>query len=435
MAVQTPSRLAAVIGLDWADQKHHVSLQETGSKHVEQFELPHTPEALTAWVGSLQRRFPEQALGIAVETSRGPVVHALMDYDFLVLYPVNPRSLRRFRQAFYPSGSKDDVPDADLLRELLQKHRDRLHAWVPDDAQTRALRRLVQSRRRLVELRTQLVQQLTAALKEYFPQALAWAGEDLSSPLACSFLLKWPSLQCLQRARPQTIRNFYYAHNCRHAERIEARIQQIEAAAPLTRDAAILDSSVVLVQALARQLKALAPSLARFDRQIKARFEAHEDAELFRSLPGSGAALAPRLLVAFGSRRDRFLCAGEIQVVSGIAPVTERSGKTSYVHWRWSASTFVRQSFHEFAHHSIRFCDWAKAYYDIQRDKGKEHHAAVRALAFKWIRILWRCWTDQTHYDEAHYVASLHRNGSPVAHRLTASPPLQPLQPLHNLNP
>lgn len=421
MALNTPTQLAVVIGLDWADQKHHISLQKAGSSQVEQLELAHTPEAITAWVGSLQSRFPGQRIGIALETSRGPVVHALLDYDFLVLYPVNPRSLRRFREAFYPSGSKDDVPDADLLRELLLKHRDRLHAWLPDDPQTRALRRLVQSRRRLVELQTQLVQQLVAALKEYFPQARHWAGEDLASELACDFLLKWPSLQALQRARPGTIRKFYYEHNCRHSERIETRIQQIERATPLTRDAAILESSLILVQSLARQLKALLPSLARFEREIETRFEAHEDAELFRSLPGSGAALAPRLLVAFGSRRDRFLCAAEIQRVSGIAPVTQRSGKTCYVHWRWSASTFLRQSFHEFAHHSIRFCPWAKAYYEIQRERGKRHHAAVRALAFKWIRILWRCWKDRTPYDEAQYVASLKRTASPVAQRLAAA--------------
>lgn len=410
--------LAALIGVDWADQRHDISLQETDGTKVERKQIRHTPEALTEWLVELRRRFPGQKVGIAVETSRGPLIHALLEHDFIVIYPVNPRSLKRFREAFTPSGAKDDMPDADLLRELLTKHRDRLRAWEPDDPETRALRRLGENRRTIVDLRTKLTQQLRAALKEYFPQALSWAGTDLASALACDFLLKWPTLQALQRSRPQTIRKFYYAHSCRHGDLIERRIREIKSAAPLTTDPAIIETNALLVQTLAGQIKALLPRIATFDREIAERFAAHEDAFLFDTLPGSGAALAPRLLVAFGSDRNRFNSAAEVQQLSGIAPVTERSGKSHWVHWRWSASTFLRQTFHEFAHHSIQASDWAKAYYELQRERGKRHPAAVRALAFKWIRIIWRCWKDRTPYDEARYIEALHRRGSPLAARL-----------------
>src|SRR5690606_30573108 len=137
---------------------------------------------------------------------------------------------------------------------------------------------------------------------------------------------------------------------------------------PLTSDPAIIETSVLLVQTLCRQLKALGPSIRRFDDEIQKRFDEHEDAELFNSFPGSGKALAPRLLTLFGSERDRFESAEDIQLLSGIAPVTEQSGKSRWVRWRWAASTFQRQSIHEFAHHSIRSCDWARAYYEIQRE-------------------------------------------------------------------
>ncbi len=418
MADHATMALAAMIGIDWADQHHDVSLQESGATTVERVRLAHTPEALADWLGRLGRRFQGALVGIAVETSRGPLVHALLEYDFVVLYPVNPRSLQRFRETFTPSGAKDDVPDADLLRELLVKHRDRLRAWRPDDVPTRALRRLVESRRHTVDLRTKLTQQLRAALKEYFPQALSWAGDDLAAILACDFLLTWPKLEAVQRARPHTIRKFYYAHNCRSADLIEQRLQEIQSATPLTRDPAIVETSVLLVQMLARQLKALAPSIDRFDQEIKQRFAAHEDANLFSSLPGSGAALAPRLLVVFGSDRERFQHAADVQQLSGIAPVTERSGQRCHVHWRWAAPTFVRQSLHEFAHHSIRHSDWARAYYELQCERGKDHHAAVRALAFKWLRIIWRCWKNRMPYDEARYIRSLVQRGSPLASRL-----------------
>lgn len=416
-----PIALAALIGIDWSDQHHDVSLQEAAGSQVERRCLTHSPAAIGEWIGELRTRFGGQPVGIAVETSRGPLIHALLEHEFIVLYPINPRSLRRFRETFAPSGAKDDLPDADLLREMLVKHRERLRPWMPDESDTRALRRLVESRRKTVDLRTKLVQQLSAALKEYFPQALDWAGEDLASPLACDFLLTWPTLQALQRARPSTLRKFYHAHNCRQPRLIEQRIAAIERASALTHDPAIINTSALLVQMLARQLKTLAPSIERFDHEIARRFAAHADADLFKRLPGSGAALAPRLLVAFGSDRSRFASAAEVQQFTGIAPVTQRSGQRSYVHWRWAAPTFVRQSLHEFAQHSIRYSAWARAYYALQRTRGKGHQAAVRALAFKWIRIIWRCWQSRTPYEESRHIRSLIARGSPLGAQLAAA--------------
>lgn len=410
--------LAALIGIDWADQVHDVSLRARGAETVERRRVVQTPEAIGEWVAELRRRFPDQWVGIAVETSRGPLLHALLDYDFLVLYPVNPRSLQRFRASFTPSGAKDDAPDADLLRELLEKHQERLRPWRPDDAATRALGRLVEARRKTVELRTKLVQQLTAALKEYFPQVLDWAGADLASDMACAFLLTWPTLEAVQHARPATLRKFYAAHHCRRGELIEQRLAEMRRATPLTRDAAIVQPSALLVQMLAQQLKALSPSVARFDQEIAQGFAAHAEADLFRSLPGSGAALAPRLLVLFGTDRARFPRAADVQQLTGVAPITVRSGHRRSVYWRWAAPTFMRQTVHEFAHHSIRYSTWARAYYALQRSRGKGHHAAVRALAFKWLRILWRCWYTRTPYDETHYLRALRQRGSPLAAQL-----------------
>jgi transposase IS116/IS110/IS902 family protein len=99
----------------------------------------------------------------------------------------------------------------------------------------------------------------------------------------------------------------------------------------------------------------------------------------------------------------------------GSAPVTERSGKTVWVHHRVACPKFVKQTFHEFADQSIRFSRWARAYYDQQRARGNTHHAALRALAYKWIRILFRCWKEHRPYDEARYIAALRRRGSPLA--------------------
>ena len=55
-----------------------------------------------------------------------PLLYALLSYDFLVLYPINPATAKRYRDAFVPSGAKDDPMGAHLIWELLVKHRDQL---------------------------------------------------------------------------------------------------------------------------------------------------------------------------------------------------------------------------------------------------------------------------------------------------------------------
>jgi hypothetical protein len=103
-----------------------------------------------------------------------------------------------------------------------------------------------------------------------------------------------------------------------------------------------------------------------------------------------------------------------MQTFSGIAPVTKRSGKSRSVVRRWACPDFLRQTFHEFARCSVAHSAWAAAYYRMQRDRGKKHHAAIRALAFKWIRILYACWKGHSLYNEFTYVEQLRNKQSPL---------------------
>jgi len=410
---------AAYIGLDWADRTHVISLWDTENKKVERSELVHKPEVLAGWISELQRRFRGQRVAVALEQSRGAVIHALMGYDFLVLFPVNPKTLAKYREAFTPSGAKDDPSDADLLLELVSLHRAKLRAWVPDDELTRTISLLVQYRRQLVDTQTGLTNQLSGLLKLYYPQALEWAG-DLATVQACDFLQRWPTLGKVQRTTAAKLRQFYSRHGCRKAGLIEQRLQAIEIAQPLTRDLAVITASTIMVQATINQLRPLLAAIAQLDKQVAGLFAQHEDHHLFSSFPGAGAALAPRLLAAMGTDRNRFLAASEIQQLSGIAPVMERSGKSCWVHRRWACPKFLRQSFHEYAGQSIRWSAWARAFYHQQRQRGNDHHAAVRSLAFRWIRIIYRCWQTRTPYSEERYQQALHRRGSPL---LKASAP------------
>jgi transposase len=352
-----------------------------------------------------------------LEQSRGALVYALMSHQFLVLYPVNPKALAKFRETFYLSGAKDDPVDSDLLLELLTLHRNRLRAWQPDDELTRTITLMVEHRRRLVNMQTRLTNQLSSLLKLYFPQALPWAG-DLATVQACDFLQRWPTLAKLQQTTATKLRQFYRAHGCRKPLVIEARLEQIPTALPLTTDGAVITASVVMVQALTAQLRPLLASLKQLDKQIAELFATHDDQEIFSSFPGAGPVLAPRLLVAFGTNRERFSSAQEMQQLSGIAPVIERSGKSCFIHRRFACPKFLRQSFHEFAAQSLRWCPWARLYYHQQRQRGSAHHTAVRSLAFRWIRIIYRCWQTRELYNEDFYQQALHKRGSALARQL-----------------
>ena len=143
---------------------------------------------------------------------------------------------------------------------------------------------------------------------------------------------------------------------------------------------------------------------------------------LFAALPGAGSILAPRLLVAFGEQRERYASAAQLQQYAGVAPVLERSGKKCWVHWRLACPTFLRQTFVEWAGSTIPRSFWASAYYHRQRAKGSSHQAAVRALAYKWIRILYRCWQTRTPYDESVYLLALKHRGSPLIAAIPTTP-------------
>src|SRR5215510_13925809 len=162
---------AAFIAIDWADQKHVFSLQVAGQGRKETGTLEQKPEVIGLWVAKLRERFGGRPVAIAVEQSRGALIHALLGYDFLVLYPIHPTTVAKFREAFKFSGAKSDPLDTDQILEILTKHLELLKPLRPDTEQTRLLGRLVEDRRKAVQLRASHIQALKASLKEYFPQA------------------------------------------------------------------------------------------------------------------------------------------------------------------------------------------------------------------------------------------------------------------------
>ena len=148
----------------------------------------------------------------------------------------------------------------------------------------------------------------------------------------------------------------------------------------------------------------------------------HADVQMFTSLPGAGPVHTSRLISAPGTDRSRYERIEDLLTFAGVAPIIERRGNTLVTHFRWFCPKFLRQAFHEFAGQSIQYSRWAKAFYRQQRMRGKDHQAAVRSLALKWTRIIFRMWKSRTPYHERIYLAALQRRGSPLCQVLAEHP-------------
>lgn len=407
------SSSSVIVGIDWADVEHAACLlDDHGTPHIHTFKQD--PDAIAEWLKELRRTHPNRTILIAIEQSRGALVHALQEADGLEIYPLNPKQLARYREAVYPAGGKNDPRDAELIARFLLNHRQQVRRWQPDQPETRKLAYLVELRRKLVEERKSLSLRLAGTLKLYCPLVLTLFGKAPTSDFAMEFLKRWQSLAELKRLHPKTLRDFFRSHGLRDEDRQTQWIETIRSATPLTKDPAIVQTHSLFVKSLARQIAEINRAIAEFEEVIKVAVAQHPDEVLFRSVPGAGDALVPRLIAAFGSDRSRYQTAEEVQTYSGIVPIIKQSGQSHSVRHRLACPKFLRQTFHEFADQARKWSTWSRAYYEYQRGKGMKHNAAVRALAFKWIRILFRIWKTKTLYSEADYIQQLRIKNSPL---------------------
>ena len=402
---ERPDQPTLFIGIDWADQKHDCHVIDRDGKGFHQ-EILHSPESIDTWVNEMLKLAKGKPIAIMLEQSRGPLVYALMFRKNVLLYPVNPKQLARYRES-YPGGGKDDPTDAKYLARMLRERITTLTASQPDDENTRLLAHLSQQRRRLVEGQIKLRQQLTAQLKSYFPVVLEMFGKEWQLPLLLSVLSRWTDPRQLRRADRRLIRRVLSEHSTRNEQQQEAIIDRIRAAKLLSDDEALIVPSAMVIKLLVSQIKLSRKMIKEFDTKIAETMKQHPDAHLFTSLRGAGAALAPRLLCAFGSQRDRWKDADSLASFSGIAPVTKRSGKLCQVHRRFACPKYLRQTFHEFADSARMYCPWSKARYRMLRDRGMKHNAALRKLARTWIRILFRVWQTRIPFNCDRYIAQL----------------------------
>lgn len=202
---------------------------------------------------------------------------------------------------------------------------------------------------------------------------------------------------------------------------MQQRLATLEQADALAGSPAVTAAKSRLAVTLARQLLLLDEQLGAQRRAIEERFEQHADHAIFASLPAAGLKLAPRLLSEFGSDRARFDSVEALQCHGGSAPVSFQSGQIHRVRFRRACNRFLRAALHLWANLSRRQSPWAAAYYKEKRAKGMSHACALRCLAQRWLKILWRMWPRRTPYDESLHLANQRQHGSWVVKLLEPS--------------
>jgi transposase len=378
------------VGVDWADQTHAVWVVDERGTKITARTVPHTAEGMTEWGRELDEW---RAQGIerwaAIERPDGRVVDFLLDHSVLV-YPVNPKALDRARDRFRQSGAKSDPFDARVLADFLRTDHAHLRALQPSSEAAQELKLLTEDYQRQVRQQTRLVNQLTATLKAYYPRALDVA--ELTTALAREFLPAYPTPDAVAALTARQWQRWAHAHRLS-----EARTQELWAV--LRRPQRPVPAHVVrakarLMRTLVTQLGPVVTAVEDYRKAVEGFFASLPAAQWIRTLPiGDHGITAPTLWARLGDAPERWESFQHRQAHAGAVPVTKRSGKQQVVHFRFACDTALRYVVDQVAFLSLRSSEWARAYYDQQRARGHTHRRALRALAAKWVKVIFAmCW-------------------------------------------
>jgi transposase len=401
------SQFTHFAALDWAKDHHDVVVVDRQGAIVADFRIAHS---CAGWKQLTEKLRSFETVAVAIETSEGPAVEQLLENGFDV-FPINPKSARRYRERKRPSGSKTDRIDAWSLADALRIDGHDWRLLQPYDPLLAELRQLCRDEIALIEERTALINQLQHALTYYYPTALA-AFTDWALASAWDFVEAFPTPEALLKAGRSKWERWLHAHKLFHSKtnqkRLElfARADEFRASAPTTLAKSLLAVSRV------KMLRLIERQLGVYRERIESLFAQHPDREVFASLPGAGPKLAPRLLSEMGESRERFPDAESVQCLAGTAPVSFQSGQISRVMVRRSCNFHFRHAVHLWVDLSRKYCVWAQTYYRTHREKGQSHAGALRCLGQRWLKILWKMWQTKKPYDAALHQRNQVEHGS-----------------------
>lgn len=403
------------VGFDWAIERHRVCLLDAEGERVAERDVAHDGLALSqlcAWLMEKTRAQPG-AIAVAIETPRGPIVEALLERGFAV-FAINPKQLDRFRDRFSVAGAKDDSRDAFVLGHSLRTDRAAFRRLAVDDPLLIELREWSRIHAEIKEERTRLSNRLRDQLWRYYPQAGA-VTDDVAAEWFLDLWDKVPGPAQAARVSEKTIARILAKHRIRRfaAAELVQRLRQT----PLAVTAGTVAAAQAHIRSLAARLRLINQQIKEAERRLDELCAAIEttpgqiceqrDMAILRSCPGLGRITLATLLAEACEplrRRDYQV----LRLLSGVAPVTRRSGKSLVVLRRRACNWRLSQALYHWARVATQHDPISRQRYAALRRRGHSHGRALRSVGDRLLSVLCTLLQRQTPFDP-------NRNTTPAA--------------------
>lgn len=393
------------VGIDWADQKHQVSLRETGAERVEEKSFDHSGAGLRSMIEWLIKRTDGRAndAAVAIEITRGAIVEALLERGFAV-FAINPKQLDRFRDRHTVAGAKDDRRDAFVLLHSLGTDPQAFRPLRIEDPAIMGLREHARMYEDLKQDLRRLTNQLREQLHRYYSQMLA-LGSGADEPWVWDLLERAPLPAQGARLKERSVEKILRDHRIRRISAAEV-VETLKAPSlPVTSGAAeaarahvaMLLPRIRLTQDQLDRVEVTLSRLLDAMETTEAEIGGHRDVALTRSWPGQGVIVAATMLaeasLPLESREYHWL-----RALCGTAPVTKQSGKSRQVVMRHACNERLRTAVHWWAGCAILHDPRSKALYQSHKARGHSHGRSLRAVADRLLRDLVVCLSRQEAY-------------------------------------
>ncbi len=386
------------LGIDWASQSHTVCITDQDGNIAKSCKIDDDYDGYLSLLTVLRNlSCSTSEILFSIEDKNLKLVDFLLSHSFSGFF-VPPASMESYRKRYSQNHAKSDSSDAFILSDLLRTDRNNLKPIVKDSQFIRELSALLKDRDVFVKDCSRQHLRLISTLKEYYPEFLK-LFKDPARDTALDFLIKFPTFQDASKVSFTKLYNFCTKRHFCQTELIKKIFSYLQEK-PTPVDEIVVKTKSVKAVAVAKQIKELLVVVSSYEEKIAALFNSHPDSKIFSSLPRSGTITAAGLLAVFGDNKDKFSNSDEIQMAVGTAPVTIQSGKFRIVKFRRGCNHFHRYILHYFSMNSTRESIWAKNYLQTKLNEGKSFSCALRCLAYRWNKIIFSMWKNNTVYDE-----------------------------------
>jgi len=396
--------MVVYLGIDWSQDKHDACFVNEKGVAIASLVIPHSIEGLQRLDNTREKLgvLPAECW-VGLETAHNLVIDYLWSRDYSQVYVIPPNAVKSTRPRYRQSGAHHDPSDAFVIGDMLRTDQARLQPWHPDSELVQQMRAKVSLLMYLTQEKTRASNRLTAVLLRYYPAALRVFSRPMPE-ITWHFICAYPTPEAAQALAWAEFEAFARGHHYRQAKaKLRASFARLQASQPSAAPSVVLayQNEAAL---LAQHLLSLSRTKTEQLKELASLFDQHVDADLFRSLPGTGEFLAPGLLCKFGDDRRRFPSPLGLQCLAGTCPVTQQSGQRRTVKFRKACDHEFRAITQQWALASLAQSTWAAGYWEHVRPQCDSDSHAYRCLANRWLAIAWRMWQDRRPYDEAYHL-------------------------------